>query len=138
MNSFEVFLDDTHKIVRLTATGVIDYPILEKMIDTARKTSVENGYNILYDVRQAQTKVSIGNWFFIPRNLEIFKDSRSQKSIAVILASTEDKGIEGYKFYTTVLGNLGFKIRLFYEETDALDWLLGLDSEDEDIFDFNH
>lgn len=107
MDSFEVFLDDTRKIVRLTAAGIIDYPVLEKMIDTARRTAVETGYNILYDVRQAQTKVALGNWFFIPRDLEIFKASRSQKAIAVILASTADKGVKGYKFHTTALGNLG-------------------------------
>lgn len=135
MDSFEVLLDDANKIVRLTATGNIDYPILEKMVDAARKTAAETGYNILYDVRQAQTKVAIGNWFFIPRNLEIFKDSRAQKAIAVILASEEDKGVAGYKFYTTVLGNLGFRIRVFYEETDAVNWLLEPKSEDEDNFD---
>ena len=135
--SFKVFLDDTNKIVRLTAIGIIDHPILENMIDTARKTAVEKEYNILYDVRNAQTKVSFGDWFFIPRNLEIFKDSRSQKAIAVILASTEDKGIEGYKFYTTVLGNLGYKIRLFYEEDDALNWLLDPHSANEDDFYFS-
>lgn len=136
MNSFEILLDDTRKIVRLTATGTIDYPVLEKMIDAARKTAIETGYDILYDVRQARTKVSIGDLFFIPRNLEVFKDSRSQKALAVILASTEDKGIEGYKFYTTVLGNLGYKIRLFYEENDAVEWLLGHESEDENNFNF--
>lgn len=135
--SFEVFLDDTNQIVRITATGIIDHPILENMIDTARKTAVGYEYNILYDVRDAQTKVSLGDWFFIPRNLEIFKDFRTQKAIAVILASTEDKGIEGYKFYTTVLGNLGYKIRLFYEETEALDWLLGPHSANEDDFHFS-
>ena len=47
MDSFEVSLDDTNKIVRVKATGNIDFPTLEKMIDTARQAAVENGYNII-------------------------------------------------------------------------------------------
>jgi len=49
----------------------------------------------------------------------------------VILVSAEDKGVEGYRFYATVLGNLGFKVRVFYEEADALNWLLDPHSESE-------
>lgn len=129
MDSFEVSLDDTNKIVRVKATGNIDFPTLEKMIDTARKAAVENGYNIIYDVRQAQTKVAIGNWFFIPRNLEVFKDPRSKKASAVILAFADDKAVEGYKFYATVLGNLGYRVRVLFDETEAVNWLLELENE---------
>lgn len=130
MNSFEILLDEKRKFVRLTAAGIIDYPSLEKMIDTAQKAAIDNGYDILYDVRQTQTKVPLANYFFIPRNMEIFKDVRSRGVAVVILASVKDRSIENYKFYATVLSNLGYKVRVFYEEAEAVNWLVEPESED--------
>lgn len=130
MNSFEVLLDEKRNLVRLTAAGIIEYSSLEKMIDAAQKAAVENKFDIIYDVRQTQTKVPLANYFFIPRNMEIFKDSRSRSVSVVILASVKDRSIENYKFYATVLSNLGYKVRVFYEEAEAINWLVEPKSED--------
>lgn len=124
MNSFEILFDDERNIVRATVVGEMLQTDGEKVITTTRKTAAEKGCNIIYDIRQATTKVAFAEWYHLPRKLEVFKQPNSRQIKAAVLASPEDKAVSGYQFYETVTENLGFKLRIFFDESEAIAWLI--------------
>lgn len=123
MSSFEVFLDKELKLVRVVVKGEVLQNDGENIITTARETAAEHDYNILYDMRAATTTVTFANWYSLPRKLEVFNKNNARKTRAAVLVSKTDKALEGYRFYETVTDNLGFKLRLFFDETEAFQWL---------------
>jgi hypothetical protein len=123
MSSFEVFLDDEQSLVRIVATGEFCQSDGENVITTARQTAAEKNYNILYDMRAATTNVAFINWYTMPRNLEVFKNQKAHKIKAAVLASQSDKALDDYRFYEIVTANLGFKLRVFLDEAEAVEWL---------------
>ncbi|MGC2238095.1 MAG: hypothetical protein WA584_18180 [Pyrinomonadaceae bacterium] len=123
MSSFEVFIDAELRLVKVTAFGEFFQKDGEEIITTARKAAAEHDYNIIYDMRQATTTVAFASWFNLPRNLDVFKDIEPWRTRVAVLASKQDKALNDYKFYETVTGNLGLKIRVFFEETEAMKWL---------------
>lgn len=124
MDSFNVSLDHDLKLIRVTAAGEMFQADGERIITAAREASAENNYDILYDIRQATTTVPYASWFSLPRELEVFKDLNVWRFKAAILASSSDKAIEDYKFYELLTGNIGLRISLFFEENEAIEWLL--------------
>ena len=124
MDSFEISLDHKKNIVRIKVIGEMNQAEGEKVITAARKTAGQNGYDILYDLRLATTNVAFANWFHLPRKLDVFNDTNARLIKAAIIASKQDKAIDDYKFYEVVTDNLGFKIRLFFDEVEAVSWLL--------------
>lgn len=124
MDSFEISFDHNKKIVRATVCGVMNQDDGEHIISTARKTAAEHKYNILYDITQATTKVGFANWYNLPRKLEVFKDAAAHKIKVAILASPDDEAVKDYKFYELVAGNLKLKIKVFFDEDAATDWLI--------------
>lgn len=123
MHHFEIHLDHKQQLVKVTVLGEIKQLNGEKIITAARQNAAEHDFDILYDIRRATTNVSFVSWFNLPRKLEIFKAPTARHIRAAILASPDDPAIDEYKFYETVVGNLGFRLRVFFEEADALEWL---------------
>lgn len=123
MASFDVFLDHERRLVRITAFGELFQPDGEEIITTARTKAAEHQYNVLYDIRQATTTVNLANWFNLPRRLEVFHERKTRQVKAAVLVSPTDKAMEGYKFYEVVTDNLGIKLRIFFDETEAIEWL---------------
>lgn len=124
MSSFELFLDHARHLVRITAFGEFYQSDGEKMITTARLTAADHKYNVLYDIREATTTVNFSRWFTLPRELEVFKNRKARNVKAAILASKQDKAVKEYKFYETVTANLDINLRIFFDEKDALEWVL--------------
>jgi hypothetical protein len=123
MSTFEIFLDNERHIVKVTAFGELFQKDGEEIITAARTTAVEQSYNVLYDIRQATTTVAFASWFNLPRNLDVFKDTNAWRTRAAVLVSKQDKAIDDYKFYETVAANLGLKLRVFFEEAEAIEWV---------------
>ncbi len=123
MNSFDIFVDHNLKLVKITATGELFQADGEKIISLARETAAEHSYHVLYDIRQATTTVSFSSWFHLPRELEVFQKLPTRKVKAAVLVSAGDKAVEDYKFYENVMENLGIPLRVFFSETEALEWL---------------
>lgn len=129
MDSFDVSIDHALSLVRVEATGELSQADGEKIITVARTTAAEFGYDLLYDVRQSHTNIPIVEWFQLPRNLEVFKETKTRRIKAAILISPND-AIDTYKFYETVMYNLRLKLRVFFNEPEALEWLKGNASPD--------
>ena len=124
MDSFNISLNHELKLIRVTAAGEIFQADGERIITAAREAATKNGYDILYDIRQATTTVSFASWFNLPRKLDVFKDLSVWRFKAAVLASPSDKAVDDYKFYQLVTGNIGLRISLFFEEKVAIQWLI--------------
>lgn len=124
MDSLEISLDHENKIVRVTATGQLNLSDGESIITEARTTAGKYRFDIIYDIRNASTVVPFADWFHLPRKLPVFKEENARSIKAAILASPEDKALGDLKFYETVTYNLGFKLRVFFDENEAIAWLL--------------
>ncbi len=129
MDSFDVSIDHARNLVRVTTIGELFQADGEKIITIARTTAAELGYNALYDVRQSVTNIPIVEWFQLPRSLEVFKETKTRRIKAAVLISPND-AIDIYKFYETVMYNLRLKLRVFFNEDEALEWLTNNSSAD--------
>ncbi len=123
MSSFEIKLDHENRLVRVTGTGEFFQPDGEKLITAARTAAGERDYSIFYDMRRATTTVHFASWFSLPRKLDVFNQLKTRRVKAAILVLKEDKAVEDYKFYELVTDNIGIKIRVFFDETEAFTWL---------------
>lgn len=123
MNSYKIELDHTRHLVKITANGELLQSDGEAIITNARKQAAENNYNILYDMRNAITKVKFASWYHMPRKLDVFKDMKSRNVKAAIVVSNTDPALSEYKFYENVTQNLGFNLKVFLDEAEAIKWL---------------
>ena len=123
MNSFEILVDPDLELVKIIASGELLQADGEKIITLAREAAAKYSYNVLYDIRGATTTVAFSSWFHLPRELSVFQSLPTRRVKAAVLCSPNDKAVEDYKFYQTVMENLGISLRVFFDETEAADWL---------------
>jgi hypothetical protein len=123
MNSYDITLDPENQIVKIKAYGELFQKDGEEIITAARLKAAEHKYNVLYDMREATTTVNFASWFELPRKLDVFKNAATRSVKAAVLASNTDKAVDDYKFYEIVTDNIGIKIRVFFDEAEAVSWL---------------
>ena len=123
MGEYNITVDDANAIIRVVASGNFDKELGDKMITETRTAASKYGYNIFCDATKAIVKVSVIEWFLLPRTLPVLqnKEIRTIKS-AVLIPSDEQK--ENYKFYETVTYNVGMNLKVFFNEEDAMNWLI--------------
>jgi hypothetical protein len=119
---YSITLDKERHLVRVVARGEIRRELGHSIVSQSLITAAEHQYDILCDVRQAQIIATFTDWFFMPRTLAAFKDAKVRK-VATALLIKPDEQENGFRFYETVVSNLGMKFKIFTAEKDALDWL---------------
>lgn len=123
MSAFDVFLDHERHLVLVTAVGQLTKQDGEEIISTARTLAAEYSYYLLYDIRQATLKIDLASWYNFPRKLEVYQNLKTRMIKAAVIASPDDKALEDYKFYEVVTANLGIRLRFFFDEHKAVEWL---------------
>jgi hypothetical protein len=119
---YDINLDHENKIVHVVAHGDFVRKTGEEIITKVRLTALEHLYHILFDVRQASTNVTLSDWYFMPRELQVFKKPNTHKIKTALLIS-RGKEEKGYRFYENVTSNLGRKLKVFFSEEEAMEWL---------------
>jgi len=94
----------------------------EELIKEARTEAARHKFNILCDVRGSTAKVTMADWFFLPRTLDVYLKTKTRFVKTAIVVST-GRQENTYKFFGTVTQNLGLNIRIFLDVADALQWL---------------
>jgi len=122
MGEYKVIVDHPKAIVRVDASGDFDKTLGDEMITKTRTVASEHGYNIFCDATKAKVKVSVIEWFLLPRTLPVLQDQNIRRIKAAILIPSGDQS-ENYKFYETVTYNVGMNLRVFFKEEDAINWL---------------
>jgi hypothetical protein len=110
------------KVVTLKSVGFIplkDFPDrLRQVVQTAR----ENQTNcFLLDDTEFDTQASTLSIYELPKLYAEAGFSR-QDQIAVVISS-DDTGLDDYRFFETVCINQGFKVKLFFDLEEAYRWL---------------
>lgn len=125
-NPYEINVDQEQCIVRLIVRGEVSKDIGKEIITKARRKAAETQCNILCDVRQAKVKTILIDWYYLPRELEIYQSTRAVKTAILITSGQQE---EEYQFFETVTHNLGIGIKVFHQENDAISWLKKVDEK---------
>ncbi len=121
MAQYKISFDPEHNITWVELTGDLDREIGDNVITESRLVASETDSDLLYDVRQSVAKVSLADWFFLPRRLDTLKDPEAgSKKVAVVVSSQD---LADYRFYEDVARNAGLQFKVFLNEIEALGWL---------------
>jgi hypothetical protein len=120
--SYSITMDKERHLVQVIARGEIRRELGHTIVSQSLVKAAEHQYDILCDVREAQIIATFTDWFFMPRTLAVFKDAKVRK-VATALLIKPGKQEDGFRFYETVVSNLGMRFKIFTAEKDALDWL---------------
>lgn len=120
---FKTDVDHSLKLIHVATDGQLSKEDGFEIITTARSLAAQHHYNILYDVRKSQVLVQLADWFFLPRELEVFQNSQARKvKVAVLISAGPEE--ENYHFYENVIVNLGMQLKIFLDEAEALNWVV--------------
>ena len=120
---YTIDVNDDQRIVHVVARGIFYPPLGDEMIIKSLNTAADHGYPILCDARESVAKVSLFDWFFLPRRLWVYRHARTRNiRTAIVVTAGEQESI--YRFFETVTTNLGLNIRIFLDEAIAKHWLL--------------
>ncbi len=124
MNKYQysITLDPKRHLVLVVAQGELVRAEGQQIVIKSLAIAAEQQYDIFCDVRQALVKVSLVDWFYMPRTLKIFRNEKV-RAIRTAVLIAPGKQEEDYKFYETVVYNLGMSLKVFITEKDALEWL---------------
>ena len=89
---------------------------ISREIQSTKSNKALNKY--LFDMRESKSKEALPNIYKFVSDLEKFGFRRSEK-IALLYKSDEMH----HKFAETVAVNIGFQVKAFRSEKEALDWL---------------
>ncbi len=121
---YTITLDEANQIVFVVVSGDIDKKLGEEIITSARIKATEHSCHILYNVTQANVKVSLTDWFFLPRTLPVLQNQKNRTIKAAVIILPGDQEV-AYNFYETVTHNVGINLRVFTNEQEAIKWLKG-------------
>lgn len=119
---YTITLNRERNLVYVTAQGEFDVNSGGKLITETRNIASKHQYNILCDVRASHAKVGLGEWFFLPRKLGVYKDMKTRNTKTAILVNRGGQE-NAYRFFETVASNVGLRIKIFLDEEKALKWL---------------
>lgn len=119
---YTITLDHENGWVVVSAYGEITRDLGDELITQARAKAAEYHYNIICDVRKSKARVTLADWYFLPRRLAVYRNIKTRHIKTAIIVN-EGKQEKTYRFFETVTSNLGLNIRVFFRETDAKKWL---------------
>jgi hypothetical protein len=107
--------------LRAKPSGELDMEQSKKVfIDLAALSEHGTSHDILLDVREVYTNFTFSHMYEIVAELDRHKKAFSNR-IAVM--SREDRQLENGEFLQMCAGNRGFRINVFTDFEDAVDWL---------------
>jgi hypothetical protein len=106
-------------LVVIKVTEFMNSEVAEQISKEIKSTENSKGLNkYLFDMRESQSKEALPNIYKFVSDLEKFGFRRSEK-IALLYESDEMH----HKFAESVAVNIGFQVKAFRSEKEALDWL---------------
>ena len=120
---YTITVDQERGFVYVVAEGEFERNLGDELITSARQEAAKRQTNILCDVRQATIRVTLADWFFLPRRLGVYKNTKT-RGIETAIVVAGGKQERGFRFLETVTNNVGMNIRIFLAEEDAVAWLV--------------
>jgi len=111
----------TKDFIKTTVTGVLDFAASKQaLLDIASQIEQPGQYEILVDIREAETVLSVVDIFELGQALAAHP-SLSRSKIALL---TPMNDAEQARFLETVTGNRGVRAKVFTAFEEAITWLV--------------
>lgn len=120
--NFEAIADHERKLVWISFSGMLTLDVAAGLLQAARAKAAEVGYPIVYDLRQARLLASLVGLSEYPTQFIAPAAQASGYLPAVHLISPDDNP-EYWRFYERQAQAAGLKLKLFYQENEAIAWL---------------
>ena len=123
---WEVNFMEKEGVVNIRTSGILtDLSENQRMISDVLAEAEKHGVTkILIDDRDLTLKVDLVDIYYLPKEYDSYKSSRSYK-VAIVFAVANNTNSENkFKFYETRVANMGYNHRLFTDLNAALDWLM--------------
>lgn len=109
-------------MVLVLLTGAIDASVAPVMVTEARSVASKEGFNILYDFRDAVPgNVKNADVFWFPRNIPVLATPQAGRTRTALLHMPAAREIA--HFWETTFSNVGLQARAFESEGEAYAWL---------------
>lgn len=118
----EATVDNVRKLVWISYAGILTLDVGLSLLQAARAKAAETGYPIVYDLRQARLHSSLLTLGEYAAKYIAPEAARSHYLPAVHLISANDN-VENWRFYERQAQMQGLKLRLFFDEAEAVTWL---------------
>lgn len=116
---YQIIAKENEGYIVIKVTEVINSAVAEEISKAIKSTEYNRGINrYLFDMREAQSIEALPNIYKFVSDLEAFGFTRSEK-IALLYKSDEIH----HKFAETVAVNIGYQVKAFMSEKEALAWL---------------
>lgn len=116
---YQIIAKENEGYIVIKVTEVINSAVAEEISKAIKCTECNRGINrYLFDMREAQSIEALPNIYKFVSDLEAFGFTRSEK-IALLYESDEIH----HKFAETVAVNIGYQVKAFMSEKEALAWL---------------
>ena len=120
--AFKISLDGERRVVDVVMTGIVDISTAPVMVTEARSVAAENGFNILYDFRNARPgDVKNTDVFWYPRNIPALAKSNAGRTRTALLHTPAARELA--HFWETTFRNVGLQASAFEDEAAAYAWL---------------
>lgn len=118
-------IDPNHKrgFVRITVDGEAGIGETREIITQARTAAADHQLPLLYDLRSAVARVSLAEWFHLPRELDVLREEKTLRTRVAALVGNDVAQRAGYELYELATHNLGLSVRIFEDEDLAVAWL---------------
>jgi hypothetical protein len=122
MNNIEISIDGDLHIIRVTCHGKLDWSCGPDISGKPRELAVENGYGILYDLRDASPDAKTMDFYRYAREIQATRFENLKYIRSALLISSGPRKAD-WSFYETTAKNVGINVRLFIDkEEEALKW----------------
>jgi transcriptional antiterminator len=119
----DIQTDHERKFVRVAVEGTIDKAAYIDIATKGFTAAFEHQYPSLWDLRNTKLTVKLVDLYYLTENLEIKQSTIARRLKAAGLVSPEYA--KQWGFVETRNINVGFRRKTFFDEKQALDWLLG-------------
>jgi hypothetical protein len=119
---FEATIDHQRELVWISYAGTLTLGVALSLLRAARAKAAESGYPIVYDLRQANLLASLVGLSEYPSQF-IEPEARASNYLPAVHLISPDDNPDYWQFYERQAQAAGLKLRLFYEEAEAITWL---------------
>ena len=115
------------RIIELVHTGILSGKDLQKCTEEGIALQMEHGvYAILIDTIDLESVANIADLYYLPRQYDEGKASRSTR---IALVTPRDPAAQGFtQFYDNVCNNRGWRVQPFDTRDEAVEWLTSNES----------
>lgn len=116
---YEVTYNEEYNCLIGKYTGDLTIEFVKEYVqEIANLATLHNCKRFINDLREANIKISVANFYNAPKIVSINMFDRTWKRAIIVRKKTDE-----LNFFETTSLNQGFQVKIFLDLKDALEWL---------------